>query len=105
MLKKLLMPAAMILGLLGLVPLAQARVQSSNPDHYMYIPPHYDISCQQARVLIQREGYRLRKTIRCGGNYYKFWVERWGFDYIVQVMTSRGKRMTDARSGSKGDAL
>ena len=105
MLKKLLMPAAMILGLLGLVPLAQAHAPSSNPDHYMYIPSHYDISCQQARVLIQREGYRLRKTIRCGGNYYKFWVERRGFDYIVQVMTSRGKRMTDARSGSKGDAL
>ena len=105
MLKKLLVPAAMILGLLGLVPLAQAHAPFSNPDHYMYIPPHYDISCQQARVFLQKEGYRLRQTIRCGGNYYKFWVQRRGFDYIVHVMTSRGKRMIDARSGSKGDTL
>jgi hypothetical protein len=105
MLKKLLIPASLILGLLALVPMAQARATHSNPDHYIYIPPSYDISCQEARALLQKEGYHISKTIWCGGNYHKFRAQRRGFHYIVQVMTNCGKRMIDARSGPKAYRL
>ena len=98
--KKLLLPVGLVLGLLALVPLAQARATHSNPDHYIYIPPHYDISCQEARRLLKKDGYRVSKTLRCGGNYHMFRAERSGRDMIVQVMTRCGKRMIDARSGS-----
>ena len=96
---KILVPVS-LLGLLALAPLAQARATHSNPDHYIYIPPRYDISCQEARLLLKKDGYRIAKTLRCGGNYYLFRAQRSGRDMIVQVMTARGKRMIDARSGS-----
>lgn len=99
--KKLLLPVSLALGLLALVPLAQARATHSNPDHYIYIPPRYDISCQEARRLLKKDGYRVSKTLRCGGNYHMFRAERSGRDMIVQVMTRCGKRMIDARSGSR----
>ena len=99
---KILTLSSLILGLMALAPIAQARATHSNPDHYIYIPPRYDISCQEARVLLQKDGYRVSKTIRCGGNYHKFRAQRSGRDMIVQVMTRCGKRMIDARSGSKG---
>ena len=98
---KILVPVS-LLGLLALAPIAQARATHSNPDHYIYIPPRYDISCGQARVLLKKDGYRIAKTIKCGGNYYQFRAQRGGRDMIVQVMTARGKRMIDARSGSIG---
>lgn len=98
---KILVPVS-LLALLALAPVAQARATHSNPDHYIYIPPRYDITCGQARVLLKKDGYRMVKTIRCGGNYHQFWARRSGRDIIVQVMTARGKRMIDARSGSKG---
>ena len=98
---KVLMPAILI-GFLALSAIAQARATHSNPDHYVYIPPRYDIRCQQARILLQKEGYHVSKTIRCGGNYHQFRAQRSGRDMIVQVMTWRGKKMIDARSGSKG---
>jgi hypothetical protein len=98
---KILVPVS-LLGLLALAPIAQARATHSNPDHYIYIPPRYDVSCQEARVLLKKDGYRIAKTIRCGGNYHQFWAVRSGRDMIVQVMTRCGKRMIDARSGSKG---
>jgi hypothetical protein len=99
---KILTFSSLMLGILALAPIAQARATHSNPDHYVYIPPHYDIRCQEARVLLQKEGYHVAKTIRCGGNYHQFRAQRSGRDMIVQVMTSCGKRMIDARSGSKG---
>ncbi len=99
--KKLLLPAGLILGLLALVPSAQTRATHSNPDHYVFIPPRYDISCGQARVLLKKDGYRISKTIRCGGNYHMFRAQLSGRDMIVQVMTAHGKRMIDARSGSR----
>lgn len=99
--KKLRLPVGLVLGLLALAPLAQARAIHSTPDHYIYIPPRYDISCQQARRLLKKNGYRVSKTLRCGGNYHLFRAERSGRDMIVQVMTARGKRMIDARSGSR----
>lgn len=98
--KKLLLPVSLALGLLALAPFAQARATHSNPDHYIYIPPRYDISCQEARRLLKKDGYRVSKTLRCGGNYHMFRAERSGRHIIVQVMTARGKRMIDARSGS-----
>ena len=98
---KILVPVS-LLGLLALAPIAQARATHSNPDHYIYIPPRYDISCGEARVLLKKDGYRIAKTIKCGGNYHQFRAQRSGRDMIVQVMTARGKRMIDARSGSKG---
>jgi hypothetical protein len=97
---KVLLPVS-LLGLLALAPIAQARTLHSNPDHYIYIPPHFNISCGQARVLLKKDGYRISKTIRCGGNYHQFRAQRSGRDMIVQVMTRRGKQMIDARSGSK----
>jgi hypothetical protein len=48
--------------------------------------------------MLQREGYRILKTIQCGGNYHKFKAQRRGVNYRVHVMTSRGKHMIDARS-------
>jgi hypothetical protein len=99
---KILTFSSLILGLLALAPISQARATHSNPDHYVYIPPHYDIRCQEARILLQKEGYHVSKTIRCGGNYHQFRAQRSGRDMIVQVMTRCGKRMIDARSGSKG---
>lgn len=102
MLKKLLLPVSLMLGLLALGPIAQARTTHTNPDHYIYIPPHYNISCGQARVLLKKDGYRIVKTVKCGGNYHQFRARRSGRDMIVQVMTRRGKRMIDARSGSIG---
>jgi hypothetical protein len=98
--KKLLLPVSLALGLLAFAPFAQARASHSNPDHYIYIPPRYDISCQDARRLLKKDGYRVSKTLRCGGNYYMFRAERSGRAMIVMVMTARGKRMIDARSGS-----
>ena len=98
---KILVPVS-LLGLLALAPIAQARATHSNPDNYIYIPPRYDISCGQARVLLKKDGYRIVKTIKCGGNYHQFRAQRSGRDMIVQVMTARGKRMVDGRSGSKG---
>jgi hypothetical protein len=98
---KILVPVS-LLGLLALAPIAQARASHSNPDHYIYIPPRYDVSCREAIVLLKRDGYSVSKTIRCGGNYHQFRAERSGRDMIVQVMTRCGKRMIDARSGSKG---
>ena len=35
---KILVPVS-LLGLLALAPMAQARANHSNPDHYIYIPP------------------------------------------------------------------
>ena len=105
MLKKLLLPTSFMLALLVLVPMAQAHATHSTPDHYIYIPPRYDIRCQEARVLLQKEGYHVSQTIRCGGNYHKFRAQRSGRDLIVQVMTCRGKQMIDARSGSKAYRL
>ena len=99
---KLLLAAGLMLGLLALAPLAQAHAVRSYPDHYIYIPPRYDISCGQARALLEKDGYRIFKTLRCGGNYHRFRAQRSGRDMIVQVMTRCGKRMIDARSGSKG---
>lgn len=98
---KILVPVS-LLGFLALAPIAQARASHSNPDHYIYIPPHYDISCGEARVLLKKDGYRIAKTIKCGGNYHQFRAQRSGRDIIVQVMTAHGKRMIDARSGLKG---
>ena len=98
---KILVPVS-LLGVLALAPIVQARTIHSNPDHYIYIPPRYDITCQEARALLKKDGYRIAKTIRCGGNYHQFWAQRSGRDMIVQVMTAHGKRMIDARSGSKG---
>jgi hypothetical protein len=98
---KILVPVS-LLGLLALAPIAQARATHSNPDHYIYIPPRYDISCGEARELLKKDGYRIAKTIKCAGNYYQFRAQRSGRDMIVRVMTAHGKRMIDARSGSKG---
>lgn len=98
---KILMPA-ILTGFLALSAFAQARATHSNPDHYIYIPPRYEIRCQEARVFLKREGYHVSKTIRCGGNYHQFRAQRSGRDLIVQVMTRCGKKMIDARSGSKG---
>jgi hypothetical protein len=56
------------------------------------------MSCADAREHLQDKGYQIFRTIRCGGNYHKFRAQRRGVDYIVQVMTCRGKRMIDARS-------
>ena len=98
---KVLVPLS-LLGLVALAPLAQARATHANPDHYIYIPPRTDISCKEARVLLIRDGYRVSRIIRCGGNYHQFRAQRSGRDMIVQVMTARGKKMIDARSGSKG---
>ncbi|MEQ1521516.1 MAG: hypothetical protein ABL936_09630 [Aestuariivirga sp.] len=95
---KILVPVS-LLALLALAPIAQAH---SNPDHYIYIPPRFDVSCQQARLLLKKDGYRVAKTLRCGGNYHLFRAERSGREMIVQFMTANGKRMIDARSGSKG---
>ncbi|HUQ36022.1 MAG TPA: hypothetical protein VM144_06540 [Aestuariivirga sp.] len=101
---KVLVPVS-LLGLLALAPIVQAHAPYSNPDHYIYIPPRYDISCGEARVLLKKDGYRVSKTIRCGGNYHQFRAQRSGRDMIVQVMTRCGKRMVDARSGSKGQRV
>ena len=98
---KVLVPLS-LLGLLALAPIAQARATHSNPDHYIYIPPRYDINCRQAFLLLKKDGYWVSKTLRCGGNYHRFRAQRSGRDMIVMVMTARGKQMIDARSGSKG---
>ena len=105
MLKHLLIPVSFTLGLLAMVPLAQSGSTRSGLDHYIYIPPRYDISCEEAAVLLNKEGYQLSKIIRCGGYYHKFRAQRSGRDMIVRVMTDCGKRMIDARSGSKSYRL
>ncbi len=107
MLKKILMPACIVVAILAAISTAQGHVQRrhSNPDLYVYIPPYYGISCEDARSLLEKEGYRISRTIRCGGNYHRFKAHRRGFHYIVQVMTKSGKRMIDARSGSKAYRL
>jgi hypothetical protein len=97
---KILVPLS-LLGMLALAPLAQARAVHASPDHYIYIPPHYDISCKQARSLLNKDGYRVSKTLRCGGNYHMFRAQRSGRQMIIRVMTARGKAMIDNRSGSK----
>jgi hypothetical protein len=101
MLKYLLIPASFTMGLMAMVPLAQSEARYSGLDHYIYIPPRYDISCQEAFALLDKDGYQILKIIRCGGYYHQFRAERSGRDMIVRVMTDRGKRMIDARSGSR----
>jgi hypothetical protein len=109
--KNFLIPASVVVAILAAVPSVQGhaprvelqnindyRSNTQNPDYYILIPAFYGISCDEARSILQKKGYRILKTIRCGGNYHKFKVQRRGFDYIVNVMTSRGKRMIDARS-------
>ncbi len=98
---KILFPMS-LLGILALAPLAEARTNHSNPDHYILIPPRPGTSCLEARLLLKKNGYRIAKTLRCGGNYHLFRANRSGRDLIVQVMTAQGKRMIAARSGSKG---
>ena len=64
MLKHLLIPVSFTLGLLAMVPLAHSGSRRSGLDHYTYIPPRYDISCQEAFVLLNKEGYQISKIIR-----------------------------------------
>lgn len=98
--KKLLVAAGALAALLTLNLAANGHTlrYHGNPDLYVYIPPDYAMSCADARSHLQHQGYRILRTIRCGGNYHKFRAQRRGFDYLVQVMTCRGKRMIDARS-------
>ena len=106
MLKELVIPASVIVALLTAIPTAQGhasrlidhRSHYPNFDFYLYIPPYIGVSCEEARSILQRKGYRILKIIQCGGNYHKFKAYRRGFNYRVHVMTSRGKRMIDARS-------
>lgn len=106
MLKKLLLPISIMVALLAVIPAARAhtprlsdyRPSYPNSDFYLYIPPFYGASCEEARSMLQRKGYRILKTIHCGGNFHKFKAHRRGFNYRIHVVTSRGKRMIDARS-------
>jgi len=111
LLKNFLIPASVVVTILAAIPSAQGHVprvelqnindyrsNTQNPDHYIFIPAYYGVSCDEARSILHRKGYRILKTIRCGGNYHKFKVQLRGFNYIVQVMTKRGKKMIDARS-------
>lgn len=105
MLKRLFISAGVIAALCATIPVAQSHgnrltdYRNRYPsDFYLFIPPHYVVSCNEARSILQREGYRILRTIRCGGNYHKFSAHRRGVDYRIHVMTSRGKRMIDARS-------
>jgi hypothetical protein len=106
MLKKLLVPVSIVVALLAVVPMARAhaarlsdyRPSYPNSDFYLYIPPYYGASCEEARSILERKRYRILKTIQCGGNYHKFKAHRRGFNYRIHVVTSRGKRMIDARS-------
>ena len=106
MLKKLLVTVSVVAALFAVIPtagghtprLSDYRPYYPNSDFYLYIPPHYGASCEEARSILQRKGYRIIKTIQCGGNYHKFKAHRRGFNYRIHVVTSRGKRMIDARS-------
>jgi hypothetical protein len=106
MLKRFIIAAGVIAALSAAVPAAQSHANRSSDyrthyphsDFYLFIPPHYGVSCDEARLLLERRGYQIRRIIRCGGNYHKFSVYRRGVDYRVHVMTGRGKRMIDARS-------
>ena len=106
MLKKLLVPISIMVALLAVIPAVRAhapRLSDYHPsypssDFYLYIPPYYGASCEEARSMLQRKGYRILKTLQCGGNYHKFNAHRRGFSYRIHVVTSRGKRMIDARS-------
>ena len=106
MLKKLLVPVSVMVALFAVIPIARGhasglsgyRAYYPNSDFYLYIPPYYRASCEEARSILQRKGYQILKTIQCGGNYHKFKAHRRGFSYRVYVMTGQGKRMIDARS-------
>ena len=92
---------------LALMPASQASahwVSYGNPDHYVYVPalpwPHarHDVSCDEARALLEHKHFHVSKTIRCGGAYHVFSAQRRGFAYIVHVMTGQGQDMVDDRS-------
>ena len=106
MLKGLIISAGVVAALFAAIPAAQShanrltdyRNRYPHSDFYLFIPPRYGVSCDEAREILQRKGYRIISIIRCGGNYHKFRAHHRGVDYRVHVMTGRGKRVIDARS-------
>ena len=105
MLKRLIIPAGVIVALFAAIPASQShanrladyRNRYPHSDFYLFIPPR-KMSCDEAQAVLQRRGYQISKVIRCGGNYHKFSAHRRGFNYRIHVMTGRGQRMIDDRS-------
>jgi CRISPR/Cas system-associated protein Csm6 len=75
-------------------------VLRSTADNVVLVPSvlfHPTLNCEEARSYLERQGYRVLKRVRCGGNYNLFRTERRGFYYTMRVMTKRGQNMIDER--------
>lgn len=62
--------------------------------YYIYPPlayPHYLVSCRSARIILQNNGFRNIKLIRCGGKYHSFTARKRGAKYLVKVKASSGR--------------
>jgi hypothetical protein len=71
------------------------------PDFYLDVTSGYarqGLNCDEAREVLQRKGFSILKTLRCGGNYHRFSARRAGYGYIIHVMTDKGQTMIDDRS-------
>jgi hypothetical protein len=65
-----------------------------NQDYYVNLPspyPYYLVSCRSARIILQDNGFRKIKLIRCGGKYHSFTARKRGANYLVKVKASSGR--------------
>ena len=62
-------------------------------DDYFIYPPsnyHYLVSCNRARLVLQRNGFRSIRLVSCGGRYHTFTARKGNGKFIVGVRARSG---------------
>jgi len=62
-------------------------------DYYVYPPydySHYLVSCNRARSVLQRNGFRSIRLIACGGKYHTFTARKGNGKFVVRVRARSG---------------
>jgi hypothetical protein len=80
--------------------------RSANPSPLLHLPGtpnrriYRALLCSEARRVIQYEGYRNIRTVKCGGKYHHFTAKRQGTKYLVnlKVRATTGKITVAGRS-------
>ncbi len=101
MLKPFLLSAGVVVAVLSTSSLASShtnRGTHGSVDHYVMVPSRDGVDCEKAYAILERRGFHIYGTVRCGGNYHRFTVDRRGFNYIVHVMSQQGAIMVRNRS-------
>jgi hypothetical protein len=62
---------------------------------YAFDPPtayaYYRVSCDEARSILQYEGFRNIKLQKCGSTYHRFKAQRRGKTYLINVRARSGQ--------------